>query len=328
MTALPQSRRYRFALAARNRMLFLDGKLRLTPVVRFDALYNDVAGTTSGGDVLHNAYHDFFSPRFGVRYRLFDGFSLKGNVGRYFRAPSLLELFGNRGTAVGNPELVPESGWSGDLGAELKLKKQIWRLQKLYLQAVFFGRKSKNLIQWVQNSQRTAVAANVQKARALGLESAAGAWFAFRPRIDVHLQVNHTLLWTENLAAAPLLEGNRLAGRPLHEVNARLEVSWRYKKLRLAAHTALHHISKSFLDEANLFLPVPTRTLVEAGLKISPWLRALTVAVTFKNIADVRVEHVSAPAFSGLSTLPRPLADYGGYPLPGWSFFITALWKK
>lgn len=332
MSSLPRSRRYRFAASLRDRILLASERIRLTPVVRFDAIYDDVSGTSSGGSPLFDTHHHFVSPRLGARVRITHSVDhavdMKANVGRYFRPPSLFELFGNQGTARGNPELRPETGVAADAGITAKLRRPLPILSSLFLEGVFFGRYSKHLIKWVQNSQRTAVAKNLDRASALGVEATVGSTLELPADISARAHASYTLLWTKNLTDQPLLEGNRLPGRPLHELDGRLEMRWRHRKLGISAHYSVRHVSKSFLDEANLFLPVPTRTLHDAGVTVSPWHEELTVAATFKNIANVRVEKQRAPAFTGLSTIPRPLADFGGYPLPGWSFLLTLVWRR
>ena len=50
--------------------------------------------------------------------------TLKANAGRYGRAPSFLELYGDTGPLLGNPLLRPEIGWNGDLAAEYHAR---WR---------------------------------------------------------------------------------------------------------------------------------------------------------------------------------------------------------
>jgi hypothetical protein len=71
---------------------------------------------------------------------------------------------------------------------------------------------------------------------------------------------------------------------------------------------------------------VPHRTLHEVGLVVRPWIRGVTVSATFENVGDLRVEHQKAPDFTGLERIPRALADYGGFPLPGWRFFVNVAW--
>lgn len=323
---LPSARRYRFGLALRDRVVLWDDRVSLTPVVRVDLLYSDVTGSRDGLELLRNSFHWFASPRLGARVRIVRGLELRGNVGRYFRPPSLLELFGNRGTAVGNPDLEPEKGTSGDFGAAVKLMRRRKVLERLLVEAVFFARDSRDLIQWVQNSQRTAVAMNISRAVALGGEVSAGVWLRLHAQLRARLTANYTVLHTENRSGKPLLDGNRLPGRPLHELNGRVDMVWRKGRWGVGVHWSVTHLSDSFLDEANTFLPVPRRTLHEVGLVLRPWLRDVSVSATFKNVADLRVEHSRAPAFTGLERIPRALMDFGGFPLPGWELFVNVTW--
>jgi iron complex outermembrane receptor protein len=323
---LPRSQRYRFALALRDQIVLWKERLSLTPALRLDALYTDVSGTTTGGDPLRNVHEQFLSPRLGVKLRLARGVSLRGNAGRYFRPPTVLELFGDRGTSIGNPELTSETGWGGDAGVVIDLRRRKRWLPRLLLEAAGFGREASDLIQWMQNSQRTAQARNVARARAAGVEAVLGAWLRLHRRVSARLTASYTFLHTENLSGQPLIDGKRLPGRPAHELDARADLSVRWRRLRVAVHYALSLATDSYLDEANLFLPVPRRALHDVGVILDPGVPGLTVAVTLRNLADARIERQAAPAFTGLSTVPRPLQDYGGYPLPGRSFLVTLSW--
>jgi iron complex outermembrane receptor protein len=323
---LPSARRYRFGLALRDRVVVWDDRVSLTPVVRVDLVYSDVTGFRDGLERLRNSFHWFASPRLGARVRIVRGLDLRGNVGRYFRPPSLLELFGNRGTAIGNPDLEPEVGTSGDFGVTVNLVRRRKTLERLMVEAAFFGRDSQDLIQWVQNSQRTTVAMNISRAVALGGEVSLGIWLRPCARLRARLTANYTVLHTENRSGKPLLDGNRLPGRPLHELNGRVDLVWRSGRWGVGVHWSVSHISDSFLDEANSYLIVPRRTLHEVGLVVQPWLPGVTLSATFKNVADLRVEYQQAPAFTGLERIPRGLMDYGGFPLPGWEFFVNVAW--
>jgi outer membrane cobalamin receptor len=324
--SLPSARRYRFGLALRDRVVLWSDRVSLTPVVRLDLLYSDVTGLRDGLEQLRNSFHWFASPRLGARVRVVKGVELRGNFGRYFRPPSLLELFGNRGTAIGNPDLEPEVGTSGDVGVTVNLVRRKKTLERVLVEAAFFGRDSVDLIQWVQNSQRTAVAMNISRAVTLGGELSAGMWLRLHAQVQARLTANYTLLHTQNRSGKPLLDGNRLPGRPLHELNGRVDLVWRKDRWGVGVHWSLSHISDSYLDEANSFLAVPRRTLHEVGLVVQPWLRGVSVSATFKNVANLRVEHSPAPAFTGLDRLPRALMDYGGFPLPGWEFYVNVTW--
>ena len=321
--ALPEARRHRLGLALRDRIVLGRDRLSLTPVLRADFAWNEVSGTSSGGDPLGDTFHWFLSPRLGARLRVARGVELLGNVGRYFRAPSLFELYGDRGTTVGNPLLVPETGVSGDVGVAFRWRRPFKGLTQLRGEAAFFGREASDLIQWIRSSPHTTTAINIASAVALGGEASLSAWIRWHREWRSRLSVSYALTHTENRSTGPLLEGKRLPGRPLHEVNGRVDLAWTRGRWGVGVHCTVTHASDSFLDEANLYLPVPARTLYEVGLALRPFVSGVVLAVTVKNAGDLRVEHQAAPAFTGLGRIPRPLMDYAGFPLPGWQIFVT-----
>ncbi|WP_246659940.1 MULTISPECIES: TonB-dependent receptor [Methylosinus] len=63
-----------------------------------------------------------FSPKAAIEYQVFPDFTLRGSVGRYYRFPTVLELFQNisgpNSVSISNPTLQPESGTSYDLTGE------------------------------------------------------------------------------------------------------------------------------------------------------------------------------------------------------------------
>ena len=415
--ALPTSRRHRLGIALRDRVVLWRDRLSLTPVVRADLLWHEVRGQDPAGKTLPDAFHWFVSPRFGVRVRPLKWLELRGNVGRYFRPPSIFELYGDRGTTVGNPQLVPETGVSGDVGVVISLvepgrsasrdvhveggcpipprpprpekarffgahpqssrfaplqgkapdcrsarfrsyptpkrlppdkparghgarsaaggaatggeRASRWRwLERVRLEAAFFGRDARDLIQWIRNSPHTSTALNISRATTVGGELGLGLWLRLHRQLRARLTANYTLLHTRNRSGQPALEGNRLPGRPLHELNGRVDLVWRLGRWGAGVHWSVRHVSESYLDEANLFLPVPQRTLHEVGLVMKPWIPGFSLTATFRNVGDLRVEHQDAPAYTGLGRIPRPLMDYAGFPLPGWHFYLTAVWRR
>ncbi|VFM98826.1 MAG: hemoglobin/transferrin/lactoferrin receptor protein, partial [Candidatus Kentron sp. G] len=71
------------------------------------------------------------SGNLGLLYKVNDGVNLYGNVGRAFRAPTLLELYfygpHDVGNDIGEPDLDPETSWNFDVG----LKTRTGRLQMM-----------------------------------------------------------------------------------------------------------------------------------------------------------------------------------------------------
>jgi TonB-dependent heme/hemoglobin receptor len=64
------------------------------------------------------------SGNLGLLYKAAPGLNLYGNVGRAFRAPTLLELYfygpHDVGNDIGDPDLDPETSWNFDIGAKVQ----------------------------------------------------------------------------------------------------------------------------------------------------------------------------------------------------------------
>src|SRR5262249_1546891 len=119
--------------------------------------------------IAQNAQEDSVSPSLGVKYQLTSWLDLKGNIGRFNRVPTLFELFGDRGTTLGNPELRPESGTNADIGFVFE-RSELGLLNRIYFECAYFASKVDDLIVFVQNSQNTARAVNIGSASIRGQE--------------------------------------------------------------------------------------------------------------------------------------------------------------
>ena len=85
--------------------LYLGERLILTPVARYD-LYSDFPGSLTW--------------KLGAVLRLSDSLSLKAGGGKSYKAPTLNDLYWpDVGWGIGNPDLDPETGYSGELGLSL-----------------------------------------------------------------------------------------------------------------------------------------------------------------------------------------------------------------
>lgn len=232
------------------------------------------------------------SPRLGLRWDALPGLSLRANAGRFYRVPTFLELFGNTGTILGNPDLEPESGWSADLGVRYQLIP-LWLLE-----VTGFLRDTKDLIVFEQNSQRTSIAMNVSRARALGMELSASGRVRW-----LDLQGNFTFQDLEDRSRIPFLRGNDLPGRPRRQGFGRASLS----PFPVEPFFEIDFTGENFLDRANL-VKAPNRTVLNAGYSFDfgsfvVRLAGLKALAEIKNLTDNRI------------------LDLAGFPLPGRSFF-------
>jgi iron complex outermembrane receptor protein len=228
--------------------------------------------------------------------------TLRANLGRYGRLPSLFERYGNTGQILGNPDLVPETGTNGDVGA--KWTRQGERL-RLSVDGALFAAWARNLIHYRQvgNYMRPG---NVGSARILGAEiSASVDW---RRRLRLFGQSTFTdARDQENVGGS---YGKQLPNRPRLRAYARPELRdlplagrWRW-----GLYADLDVTSGNYLDSANL-VEVSPRVLLGAGGQVGAPHWGLRLVASAYNLANT------------------PVVDFTGYPLPGRSIFLTLQWS-
>lgn len=273
-----------------------DGRVHLFPSLRTEHVLNHLAGrdpTLSGLATAadnNSSYHPV-SGRLGAFWEVVSSLLVSANLSRSLRIPSFSELYGDRGLVQGNPGLVPESGWNGDVGLHAQFS---WgRGTALFVDGSGYEHRSQNLIQFVQTSQRTARAENISSSRARGVE--AGARLVVTPWGSV--EVDYTYQVVRNTSALPGGAGKLLPGHPRHEVKLTADAVWR----EVRPFATVHYLDGNFLDTQNLF-ETKHRWILGAG-----------TAVRFLRHFEARVE--------GRNLLGDQVVDVLGFPLPGRSFF-------
>ena len=212
------------------------------------------------------------------------------------RTPTLEELFGHRGGVHGNPLARPERLTTGDAGivADLEFAGRGAAPRWLEAQVAAYRTDATDLLVYLQNSAQTSVAQNVAAARLEGLEVAARAGWGSGLSADA----SWTRQWTRDEGEVAYWRGRVLPGRPGHEASLRLawtRAAWR-------PFGELHLVGAHFLDRANLQAQ-PARALLDLGVAVAPRAGPLEATLECTNLTDRRV------------------FDFGGYPLPGRSFF-------
>jgi iron complex outermembrane receptor protein len=295
---------------------FADDRWLVVPALRADVLLlrpGDGHGeTVDRMDTLPARSDLELSPRIASRLRLSPAWSLKGSAGRYFRPPTVIELYGAHGGLVGNPELASETGLSTDLGFVFAPAHAHGAIDRVFVEGAVFASQPRNLIVWASTSGRQLVAQNAGDARLAGTEVTLGARF-FR---TLSLNLGHTFLYARQIGGQ--YDGYALPGRPRHDLYARADVERRVRGWRLAAHTDLTLMSGNVTDLGNR-RPVPARHLLGAGVRAdAPF--GLALALECRNVTDERIGDVHVRNDSW----PLPVADVVGYPLPGRSLLFTA----
>lgn len=248
-----------------------------------------------------------YAPALHVRFAPVDFLYFKLGVSRGYRVPTFFELYGDRGSTSGNPDLLPETSFNLD-GTVGFLVKQQGPLDELMLEVSPFQIAADQLIIFEQNSQRTVIARNASSARIRGTEVVfyLGLWQHGR------LTANYTYQRAIDTSNIPFLNGNLLPGRPLHEFYLRPETTWTLPWGRGGVPLKVFYegnwAGRNFLDRAN-FMEVASRLIHNAGFSVRPTgklpLKATTVVFEAKNLSNNQV------------------VDAVGFPLPGRSYFAS-----
>ena len=295
-------------------------RIQLVPVLRIDGVASRFAVPAGDGEVEDTGRNDVafgFTPRFGARFRLTDFLQLRGSAGRYFRPPTLLELFGDRGYIVGNEGLRPERGTAVDGGVVFDFNRE--RLD-VYATAAGFGVWSEDLIQWISAGLVTRPE-NIAAARVRGLETS----LQFEPkRRGFRAAAHYTFLDTADRGDDPTFRDRPLPGRPRHDVFGRATAGWEWRMRGVPVEPRILYtvefIAGTFLDPSGRF-ELPPRSLQGVGAELH-LDRRVHIAVEVRNLLDVRTAAVLFP-IAGARPTPLPVSDFIGFPLPGRSLWAN-----
>lgn len=288
------------SLSGEDRLYLLSGNLELVAGYRYQSAADNYAGPVPvGGPAeplaeVHRA--EFHGPSFGARARLRPGVTLKVNRTRYSRFPSMVELFGSSGFVEGNTELSPESGTTTDVGIVLRSERS--SSGGALLEAVLFWAERDDLIVFLQNSQRTVKAFNLESARVEGIElTARRSWKA-----GLSLSASYTFQDATNEGPSPTYNGKTLPYEPRHDLFLRTE--WRGGAG--SVWHEYHYQGEAYRDQANLEENrSPASRVHNVGARIGLAPGSVTLSLEVRNLTDERI------------------VDVEGYPLPGRTFYAT-----
>jgi len=275
------------------------GRLTWAPSLRLEHLRDDFrpAGEGALPPPADDRSDTQWAGKLGVAWALSPSAAVRGSVGRFHRNPSLLELFGDRGAVVGNPELVPERGLAFEIGAacERRAGARPWSVE-----VVAFGRDARDLILPYPNSQGTAVYVNLDAARVVGVEAALAA----RPFQGFTLEASGTLQRTEDTSGG-FPDGRPLVYQP--EALGWLGATWDWKRVR--GRWDLTYVGENATDRLDTpQLRLPARVVHDVA---ASWdaTRGFTLGVDVRNVFD------------------RDTRDVARHPLPGRVVLLHLGWR-
>lgn len=162
-------------------------------------------------------------PAFGVDWRLIPMLTLKGKISRNYRLPTLNDRFWIPG---GNPDLLPESGWSQELTLVHESKKNNFQFE---VSLTTFNRNIDNWILWsLKQGQTFWSANNMTKVWSRGLEPRLSVSYRFknltfqwRGGYDHIRSTNQVALNNPQMAV-----GDQLIYTPVHQASGSFSIEW------------------------------------------------------------------------------------------------------
>lgn len=231
--------------------------------------------------------------RLGAALEPVRGLAFSTSVARTTRAPSFVELFGDRAFLVGNLMLRPEAAEHIDVGATYA---GVAGALRGTFELRGFVALSHDLIRYQRTDQNQAVARNIGDARSLGVELSTSFELpgAFRVTFaGTYLDARDTTL------------GTLLPMRPEWTAYGRVESMSTSVPIfdRASGFVDLEYVGASFADPANLVV-IPDRARIGVGASLELLAAHVRLDLGLRDLFDAR----------GFDVL--------GLPLPGRSFYV------
>ncbi len=163
-------------------------------------------------------------PSFGFDWYFAPSLILKGKVSRNYRLPTLNDRYWIPG---GNPDLLPESGWSEELTIEQKSKERAFQLN---VSLTAFNRKIDNWILWsIPEGQSYWSSNNITRVWSRGLEPRLAV--TYKPKnIALHWRFGYDYIRSTNEVAVQhpnIAVGDQLIYTPVHQAFGAFTVDWK-----------------------------------------------------------------------------------------------------
>lgn len=218
-------------------------------------------------------------------------FGANASIGRFYRQPEIMELYGVSPGTVSNPDLREESAIRFEAGLSASTPKNA-----SVLRATYFESHIENGIYWF-SSANFLKAMNLDKTLVRGVELELQS----HPAKFVNYTMRATFQRTEDLSGHDLYDGNMLPGEPARSYFNEVQL---LLPLHLDASFSAEYRTKIYTDRANK-IEQPATPRYRAALGFSPLERTRIIAAV-DNISDETYRNVYSP-----------------FPMPGREFKIT-----
>jgi len=289
-------RRWQTTMYLSDEIRLFGGWITVTGQVGHQYVSSRTSDTGSmGGDTISSSHWPLAA---GLTLQPVDWMAIRGNVGRYMRVPNMYELFGDRGTTMGNEDLLPETGINRDVGVGVRGSSLPWGVQFASAEAVYFDNSIDDMIIFWQISGRSKPF-NMSNARIRGVELSG----ALTSRYGLSLSGN--LMWQCPLNKSTALDSlycdKDLPGRPRWQVDMKPELTLGPVKLTYSVHWHNRFYAQPLNRQSD---EIPSAWLHDIGVQFRLG-RFVTFTGEARNLTDVKEFHTRF------------------VPLPGRSWFVS-----
>jgi iron complex outermembrane receptor protein len=173
---------------------------------------------------LINNFFTPFTPSLGMEKVVGEHWIFRGNIARTYKIPTFNDLYWQEG---GNPNLLPEYGWSGEVSMNYESKKL------LNLNITFFNSLIDNWIAWIPDKQGKWAADNVLKVWSRGFEiSLKSNWTWGNWHFQPQIMYNYIISTNERVSVGEESSlYQQLIYVPKHTAQANMRI--KYKNLQI-----------------------------------------------------------------------------------------------
>ena len=194
-------------------------------------------------------------PKLGLLWNINDSFSLRNNYFRSFKFPDFEELYWGK---FSNPDLRPENGWGGDLGAVFTANKL------LELESTFFAQWLNDSIHWYPGAGGIWRPENVGEAVFFGVDNriSLNIPVSLGPIEKISPSLSYKYLRSYLLSFGYSYDSDkRVPYTPEHTIGGSIDISWgsgsllvsgHYEDLRFTDRTNTTELEPYFLLNASL----------------------------------------------------------------------------
>jgi len=248
--------RFTYSFVLKDEFQVWEDRIAILPTLRWEQ------STSTRGEIV---------PKLGARFRPVKWFQLKGNIGRVFRIPNFDELYFPESELIGgNPALIPEEGFSSDLGFDITHKQMFFSVAAFYSEmenAIFFVPISATRIMPLNFQDHT-----INQGFEIEAE--------WNPIKYFSINANYTFL--DHYFQSTRF---RLPGRSVHDAHFRIVLKYPpWVKV---------YVEGQYLSKFALVLSAsggqlePERFVLNTGVSVSPW-EFLTVSFDAKDVNNER----------------------------------------